>query len=91
MSGEGLAQSVASCDSVTKICFSSYTASENGVTFGIALPQNVTDPYDAVISITAPVSVTWAGFSWGGTMVFNPLTAAWANGKTAVASSRFAL
>ncbi|KAE8442321.1 hypothetical protein EG329_003454 [Mollisiaceae sp. DMI_Dod_QoI] len=79
-----------SCDSVTKICFSSYTAPENGITFGVALPMNVSDPYDAIISITAPVSVTWAGFSWGGTMVFNPLTVAWPNGKSGIASARFA-
>lgn len=87
----GQAVSKISCDSVTKICFSSYTAPENGITVGIALPTNVTDPYDAIVSITAPVSVTWTGFAWGGTMVFNPLTAAWANGKTSVVSSRFAL
>jgi hypothetical protein len=90
-SAYGQAVSKVACDSTTKICFSSYTAPENGITFGVALPTNVTDPYDAIISITAPVSVYWTGFAWGGTMVFNPLTAAWANGKTSVVSSRFAL
>ncbi|KAF4637099.1 hypothetical protein G7Y89_g1005 [Cudoniella acicularis] len=56
----------------------------------IALPMNVSDPYDAIISITAPVASKWVGIAWGGTMVFNPLTMGWANGKTAVVSSRFA-
>ncbi|KAF2467548.1 cellulose binding iron reductase-like protein [Lindgomyces ingoldianus] len=79
-----------SCDSVTKICFSTYTNTESGMSFGIALPSNVTDPYDAIISITAPVKNTWAGFAWGGTMVWNPLTIAWPNGKTSIPSSRFA-
>jgi hypothetical protein len=54
--------------------------------------MNVSGPYDAIITITAPVSnTTWAGFAWAGTMVWNPLTVAWPNGKTAVVSSRFAL
>ncbi len=79
------------CDAVTKICYSTYLAPESGISIGIALPMNVSDPYDAIISITAPLATTWAGFAWGGTMVFNPLTVGWPNGNTAVVSSRFAL
>jgi len=60
------------------------------MTFGIALPKTVKDPYNAIIRITAPVANKWAGFAWGGTMVWNPLTIAWANGKSGVASARFA-
>jgi hypothetical protein len=79
-------------DPITKITFSSYTSTESGITYGVALSMSVSDPYDAIISITAPISnTTWAGFAWGGTMVWNPLTVAWPNGKTAVASSRCAL
>ncbi|PMD35890.1 iron reductase domain protein [Hyaloscypha variabilis F] len=78
-------------DPITHISYSSYTSSETGITFGVALPMNVSDPYDAIISITAPIAnVTWAGFAWAGTMVWNPLTVAWPNGKTTVVSSRFA-
>jgi len=61
------------------------------MTFGIALPKNVTDPYNAIIKITAPIANTWAGFSWGGDMVWNPLSVAWANGKSGTISARFAL
>lgn len=79
-------------DFLTGITFSAYTSGYTGIAFGVALPMNVSDPYDAIISITASVSNTaWAGFAWGGAMVWNPLTVAWANGKTTVASSRFAL
>ena len=79
-------------DPVTKITYSSYTNPQTGISFGVALPMNVSDPYDAIISITAPLSnTTWAGFAWAGTMVWNPLTVAWPNGKTTVVSSRFAL
>lgn len=79
-------------DALTKITYSSYTNPETGISFGVALPLNVSDPYDAVISVTAPVSnTTWAGFAWGGTMVWNPLTLGWPNGNSAVVSSRFAL
>ncbi|RDL31915.1 Uncharacterized protein BP5553_09317 [Venustampulla echinocandica] len=86
----GQAQSTKSCDSVTKICFQTYTVPATGVQYGIALPMNVTAPFDAIISITAPVATKWAGFSWGGTMVFNPLTVAWPNGNSATVSARFA-
>jgi hypothetical protein len=59
--------------------------------FAVALPKNVTDPYDAIIRITAPVANRWAGFLWGGTMVWNPLSIAWANGNSGTISARFAL
>ncbi|KAF2270376.1 hypothetical protein CC78DRAFT_130627 [Lojkania enalia] len=77
------------CDS-SNFCFSVYTDAESGSSFGIALPAMVRDPFDAVISITSPLKNTWTGFSWGGNMVWNPLTVAWANGESATASSRFA-
>ncbi|KAH8795684.1 hypothetical protein BGZ57DRAFT_206272 [Hyaloscypha finlandica] len=67
-------------DSLTGITFSAYTSGDTRITFSVTLPMNVSDPYDAIISITAPVSnTTWAGFAWGGTMVWTPLTVAWAN------------
>jgi hypothetical protein len=57
-------------DPITKINFSSYTSTEPGITYEAELPMNVSDPYDAIITITAPTSnTTWAGFAWGGTMV----------------------
>ncbi|KAH3945777.1 hypothetical protein HBH53_141500 [Parastagonospora nodorum] len=87
---EGEVQSKVVCDADTKICYSSYSDAESGMTFGIALPKNVTDPYDAVIKITAPIANTWAGFSWGGNMVWNPLSVAWPNGKSGTISARFA-
>ena len=78
-------------DALTGITYSTYTTPV-GITYSIALPMNVSDPFDAIISITAPVAnATWAGFGWGGTMVWNPLLVGWPNGKTSVASSRFAL
>jgi hypothetical protein len=88
---EGEVQSKVVCDADTKICYSSYSDTESGMTFGVAFPKNVTDPYDAIIKITAPVANTWAGFSWGGNMVWNPLSVAWPNGKSGTISARFAL
>ncbi|KAH8595286.1 hypothetical protein B0O99DRAFT_652353 [Bisporella sp. PMI_857] len=90
--GTTFAQAVSTIvtDPVTRITYSSYLSPETGIRFGIALPTNVTAPYDSIISITAPVASTWVGFCWGGTMVFNPLTVAWANGNSATISSRMA-
>ncbi|KAJ4287943.1 hypothetical protein N0V90_011958 [Kalmusia sp. IMI 367209] len=87
---QGEVQSKVICDAETKICYSSYSNAASGLTFGIALPKTVTDPYDAIIKITAPKNTTWAGFAWGGQMVWNPLTVAWPNGNSGVASARFA-
>lgn len=88
---EGEVKSKVVCDAGTKICYSSYSDAESGMTFGLALPKNVTDPYDAIIKITAPIANKWAGFSWGGNMVWNPLSVAWANGNSGTISARFAL
>lgn len=88
---QGEAQSKVACDAETKICYSSYSNAESGITIGVALPKNVTDPFNSIIKITAPVANKWVGFAWGGQMVWNPLTVAWANGSSGVASNRFAL
>jgi hypothetical protein len=88
---EGEVQSKVVCDGDTKICYSSYSDAESGMTFGLALPKNVTDPYDVILKITAPIANKWTGFSWGGNMVWNPLSVAWPNGKSGTISARFAL
>jgi glucose/arabinose dehydrogenase len=77
-------------DSATGITYQSYTDAATGITVGIALPQDVSGPYDAIVSIESPKTNTWVGFAWGGTMAWNPLSVAWPNGKTSVVSSRFA-
>lgn len=87
---QGEVSSKVVCDAETKICYSSYSNAASGLTFGVALPKTVTDPYDAIIRITAPINHTWAGFAWAGQMVWNPLTIAWPNGNSGVASARFA-
>ena len=44
--------------------------------------------FSVLLQIQAPRTVGWAGVAWGGVMVNNPLTVGWANGNTAVVSSR---
>ncbi|KAG9236982.1 hypothetical protein BJ875DRAFT_502985 [Amylocarpus encephaloides] len=81
------------CDAATSICYSQYTVPGRGITYGIALPADAdaTGNYDAIISVTATTATKWAGFCWGGTMVFNPLTLSWPDGKGgATVSARFA-
>lgn len=59
--------------------------------FRIAIPDNVQSaPFETILQIVAPISLTWVGFAWGGGMVNNPITMAWMNGNTAVVSSRWA-
>ena len=88
---EGEAQSTVVHDPETGISYSSYTDATTGMTFGVALPKNVTDPYDAILRISAPIANQWVGFAWGGDMVWNPLSVAWPNGNSSVISARFAL
>jgi hypothetical protein len=57
----------------------------------VALPEVSEAPFDAILQIVAPLDYGWAGFAWGGTMTYNPLLVAWANGEDVVASSRKAL
>ncbi|KAI0597095.1 hypothetical protein F4775DRAFT_265823 [Biscogniauxia sp. FL1348] len=79
-------------DSETGFTFSEYSApittGSDVINFRIAIPSPAPDNYDAVIQVIAPTSVGWAGLAWGGQMVNCPLTVAWANGASAVVSSR---
>ncbi|KAG4430237.1 hypothetical protein IFR05_014279 [Cadophora sp. M221] len=85
----GQVLSVPYCDPLTTICYSSFT-NEWGISYRIALPDVSAAPSDAIIQIVAPIEYGWAAFSWGGTMVWNPLTMGWSNGTGAAVSSRFA-
>ncbi|CZR62460.1 uncharacterized protein PAC_12357 [Phialocephala subalpina] len=78
--------SVPYCDPLTEICYTSYTT-RLGISFRIALP-NADGPIDAILQIVAPVTIGWAGFAWGGTMPWNPLSIGWSNATGAVVSSR---
>ncbi|KAK1491618.1 carbohydrate-binding cytochrome b562 [Colletotrichum cuscutae] len=78
------------CDSLGR-CFASYT-NAGGITYGIAVPEGPAtgQPYEAIVQITAPIEVGWAALAWGGSMIYNPLTIVWVNGKDVVVSSRMA-
>ncbi|KAL0933602.1 carbohydrate-binding cytochrome b562-like protein [Colletotrichum truncatum] len=78
------------CDSLGR-CFASHT-NEGGITYGFAIPEGATSgsSYDAIVQITAPISVGWAGLAWGGSMTYNPLTIVWVNGEQVTVSSRIA-
>ncbi|KAI1076843.1 hypothetical protein F5B20DRAFT_553940 [Whalleya microplaca] len=79
-------------DADTGITFQSFT-SEEGITYGLALPEDAGSDaaFDAIIQIISPVTNGWAGWAWGGQMTYNPLTVVWADGDSVVYSSRQAL
>ncbi|KAI5860899.1 putative iron reductase domain protein [Durotheca rogersii] len=76
-------------DADTGITFQSYTSAE-GITYRLALPENATDEagYDVILQVVAPVELGWAGWAWGGAMVYNPLTIVWHDGNTVHHSPR---
>ncbi|KAF2877276.1 hypothetical protein BDV95DRAFT_673985 [Massariosphaeria phaeospora] len=82
-------QSVPYCDSLTSICYQSYT-DDNGISLRIALPKVTAAPFDSIIQIVAPIKYKWIGFSWGGTMAYVPLLVGWPNGNSVVHTSRIA-
>jgi len=77
------------CDASSSICYSEWVSPEK-IAFRVAIPDTATQDaaFDVLLQIQAPKSVGWAGIAWGGSMVNNPLTVAWASGTTAVVSSR---
>ncbi|KAL2265114.1 hypothetical protein VTJ83DRAFT_6214 [Remersonia thermophila] len=78
------------CDAATTICYAEWTSPER-IAFRFAIPDTATPGnFSVLLQISAPRSVGWAGLAWGGVMVNNPLTLGWANGNTAVVSSRSA-
>ncbi|KAK3381982.1 hypothetical protein B0H63DRAFT_217239 [Podospora didyma] len=79
-------------DSVTGLKFASYTTN-NQIIYRVAIPDPLPADfvYDTVLQIVSPIAVGWAGFAWGGSMTYNPLAIAWANGThNVVVSSRIA-
>lgn len=77
---------------MTGLNFASYHT-DRGVTFRVAIPDTIPadNVFDTVLQVIAPHDIGWAGFAWGGTMTYNPLAIAWANGTTnVVLSSRIA-
>jgi hypothetical protein len=78
------------CDPETTICYSEWLSPEK-IAFRIAIPDTAAaGNFDVLLQIAAPKTVGWAGIAWGGVMVNNPLTVAWANGDKTVVSSRSA-
>lgn len=81
-------------DPETGFTFSEYVglyALGRSLTLRTAIPSSAAPntAYDAVLQVIAPLEVGWAGFAWGGTMIYNPLTVGWSAGLSgAVVSSQ---
>lgn len=84
--------SVPFLDPLTGFTFSKYE-NELGVSYSVAVPDGVAagKPYDAVLQMTARKDLGWFAMAWGGSMTYNPIALAWANGKDVVLTSRMAL
>ena len=86
---------IAYFDQETGFQFSEFKAAYSltaNIVYRVAVPTGVPagTAYDAVLQVVAPNQVGWAGLAWGGNMIKNPLTVAWANGQKATISSRYA-
>lgn len=78
------------CPGGTEICFSEFREPTNDIAYRIAIPDVASAPFDVLLQIVAPINKAgWAGIAWGGKMNLNPLTVAWPNGGSVVASSRW--
>jgi hypothetical protein len=62
----------------------------DGIDVSIAIPNVDEGPFDILVKIDAPTGTGWASVAWGGGMLRNPLSVAWANAGGVVVSSRLA-
>ncbi|KAK0633992.1 hypothetical protein B0T14DRAFT_508179 [Immersiella caudata] len=71
---------------------SSFTDSSANITFKLAIPDTTSAPFPLLMSIIAPIGISWAGFATGGCMLRSPLIVAWpkANGTGFVVTTRWA-
>ncbi|KAH9209434.1 hypothetical protein DL95DRAFT_413893 [Leptodontidium sp. 2 PMI_412] len=79
-----LASAIPYTDSKTGISYSAFFDT-TGYSFGIALPVNASGDF---IGLVTGKGSGWSGISLGGLMTNKLLIAAWANGKTPIASFR---
>jgi hypothetical protein len=95
--GSMAAESTTVTDYETGFTFSQYQAKFNvnggGVLYRVAVPSTAANgaDFETVVQIIAPKDLGWAGLAWGGSMLNNPLTVVWADGRGGVTlSSRMA-
>jgi hypothetical protein len=77
------------CNPTNGLCYLQVVPRGTNPIYRIAIPDNASGAFDTVLEIIAPISIGWAGFSWGGSMTANPLTVAWPNGQKVTVSSRW--
>ncbi len=65
-------------------------AGGSGVTIKLAIPDKTAAPFGILMSIVAPVKVTWVGFATGACMLRSPLIVAWPNGTSVAVTTRWA-
>ncbi|KAK5659576.1 hypothetical protein OQA88_778 [Cercophora sp. LCS_1] len=68
----------------------SYTDASANLTFKLAIPDTTAAPFPLLMSIIAPIGISWAGFATGGCMLRSPLIVAWVNGTGVVVTTRWA-
>lgn len=56
----------------------------------LAIPDATSAPFPLLVTFSAPINVAWAGFATGGCMLRSPLIVAWPNGKSVLATTRWA-
>ena len=72
------------------LTMSSFTDKGADLTFKLAIPDKTSAPFPLLMSIIAPVGVSWSGFATGGCMLRSPLIVAWANGTGVAVTTRWA-
>jgi len=69
---------------------SSFTDASANLTFKLAIPDKTAAPFPLLMSIVAPIGISWAGFATGGCMLRSPLLVAWVNGTGVAVTTRWA-
>ncbi|KAK4442583.1 hypothetical protein QBC34DRAFT_312817 [Podospora aff. communis PSN243] len=72
------------------LTMSTFTDASANLTIKLAIPEVTAAPFPLLMSIAAPVGISWAGFATGGCMLRSPLVVAWVNGSGVVVTTRWA-
>ncbi len=69
---------------------STFSDAGSGVSIKLAIPDKTAAPFGMLMSIAAPVNVTWVGFATGACMLRSPLIVAWPNRSSVAVTTRWA-
>ncbi|KAJ9144134.1 hypothetical protein NKR23_g6036 [Pleurostoma richardsiae] len=80
----------ASTATAQNLSIAAWADASSGIAYKLAIPDVSSAPFPLLMSIVAPVDVTWAAFATGACMLRSPLVVAWPSGTNVIVTARWA-